>query len=200
MRPDVRIVVGLGNPGEDYERTRHNIGFRVVEELLGRHGRPYQERRARSLLGRMRIEERPVLVARPQTFMNRSGASVRALLDHAEAGPEHLLVVCDDFHLDVGTLRVRSAGGPGGHNGLLSIIETLETESFARLRLGVGPVHPGVPHADFVLGRFARREEAQLPEVIGRAADCVERVVALGVTAAMNEFNRPRAGAAGNTD
>jgi len=194
----VRVLVGLGNPGEEYRLTRHNIGFRVAEEILQRWGHPYEERKARSIVGRVRIADRSVIVARPQTFMNRSGVSVAALLKMAEAGPEDLLVVCDDLYLDLGTIRLRPRGSHGGHNGLLSIIETVGSREFPRLRVGVGPVDAGVPHADFVLARFRRPEQGQVTDVVRRAADCAETAVVQGVAAAMNRFNgSPRAGAAG---
>ena len=193
----MKILVGLGNPGEEYGTTRHNIGFRVAEEIMERWGRPYEERKARSVIGRVRIEDQPVIVARPQTLMNRSGASVAAVLKLADAGPEDLLVVCDDLYLDLGTIRLRARGSHGGHNGLLSIIETVGSQAFPRLRVGVGPAEPGVPHAVFVLAPFRRREQAVVEEVVRRAADCTEAAIVLGVTAAMNRFNRmPRVGAA----
>ncbi len=193
----MKVVVGLGNPGEEYENTRHNIGYRVAEEILGRRGHPYEERRARSLVSRVRIDGAVVLVARPLSYMNRSGAAVAALLVLAEAGPEDLLVVCDDLYLEFGTIRLRPRGSHGGHNGLLSIIERLGTQGFARLRVGVGPAEPASAHADFVLAPFRRREQARVPDLVRLAADCVETAVSLGVTAAMNRFNAPsRAGAA----
>jgi len=192
----LKVVVGLGNPGEEYERTRHNIGYRVAEEILARRGHPYEERRARSLVGRARFDGAVVLVARPLTYMNRSGAAVAALLVLAEAGPEDLLVVCDDLHLEFGTIRLRLRGSHGGHKGLLSIIETLGTQGFARLRVGVGPADRASAHADFVLAPFGRGERARIPDLVGLAADCAETAVLLGVTAAMNRFNAPpRAGA-----
>jgi peptidyl-tRNA hydrolase, PTH1 family len=190
VRPEVRILIGIGNPGEEYETTRHNVGYRVAEELLRRWGRPYEERKGRSIIGRVRIEDRLVIVARPLTYMNRSGAAVGGLLEMMQAQPEELLVMCDDFHLDLGALRLRARGSHGGHNGLLSIIETIGSGEFPRLRVGIGPVGPGVAHADFVLAPFTRREEKSLPEVVGQAADCAETVVVRGMTAAMNRFNR----------
>ena len=193
----MKVVVGLGNPGEEYETTRHNIGYKVAEEILARRGHPYEERRARSLVSRARIDGAAVLVARPLTYMNRSGAAVAALLVLAEAGPEELLVVCDDLHLEFGTIRLRPRGTHGGHKGLLSIIETLGTQEFSRLRVGVGPADPASAHADFVLAPFRRAERARIPDLVRLAADCAETAVLLGVTAAMNRFNAPpRAGAA----
>ena len=193
----MKVVVGLGNPGEEYENTRHNIGYKVAEEIAARRGRPYEERKARSLVCRVRFNGDVVLVARPMTFMNRSGAAVAALLGLAEAGPEDLLVICDDLYLEFGTTRLRARGSHGGHNGLLSIIETLGTRGFARLRVGVGPVDQATAHADFVLAPFRRREQARIADLVALAADCAEAAVVLGVTAAMNRFNAPsRAGAA----
>ncbi len=193
----MKILVGLGNPGEEYGPTRHNIGARIAEEILRRRGGPYEERKARSVVARVTIGERPVIVARPLTYMNRSGAAVADLLTLAEADPGELLVMCDDLHLDFGVIRLRARGSHGGHNGLLSIIRTLGTQAFPRLRVGVGPVDPGVAHADFVLAPFRREERLLLPEVVRRSADCADAVVVLGVAAAMNRFNRtPRAGAA----
>jgi peptidyl-tRNA hydrolase, PTH1 family len=197
----LKVVVGLGNPGEEYETTRHNIGYRVAEEILARHGGPYEERRARSLVCRAKFDGSVVLVARPLTYMNRSGAAVAALLVLAEAGPEDLLVICDDLYLEFGTVRLRPRGSHGGHNGLLSIIEMLGTQGFARLRVGVGPAEPGSSHADFVLAPFRRREQARIPGLVSLAADCAETAVLLGVTTAMNRFNAPsRVGAAEGPD
>jgi PTH1 family peptidyl-tRNA hydrolase len=191
----LKVVVALGNPGEEYENTRHNVGYRVVEEILARRGRPYEERKARSLVSRTKFDGSVVLVARPLTYRNRSGAAVAALLALAEAAPEDLLVICDDLYLDFGTIRLRPRGSHGGHNGLLSIIETLGTQGFARLRVGVGPAASA--HDAFVLAPFRRREQARVPDLVRLAADCAETAVLMGVTAAMNRFNAsPRAGAA----
>jgi len=193
----VKVLVGLGNPGEEYAATRHNIGYRVAEELAGRLGRPYEARRARSIVCRVPVGGAEAIVARPLTYMNRSGVAVAALLELAGAGPGDLLVVCDDLYLDFGTIRLRARGGPGGHNGLLSIVETLGTQAFARLRVGVGPAEPGEPHAEFVLRPFPRRQQKLLPEVLRQAAECAEVALSEGVAIAMNRFNRKPAEGAG---
>lgn len=193
----MKVLVGLGNPGEEYAATRHNIGYRVAEEIAGRRGRPYEAQRARSIVCRVTVGDTETIVARPLTFMNRSGAAVAALLELAGAGPEDLLVVCDDLYLDFGTIRLRKRGSHGGHNGLLSIVETLGTQAFARLRIGVGPVEPGEPHADFVLRPFPRRQQKLLPEVVRQAAECAEVALAEGIATAMNRFNRKPADQAG---
>ena len=193
----MKVLVGLGNPGEDYATTRHNIGFLVAEEIADRQGRPYEARRARCLVFRAMFGGAEAMVARPLTYMNRSGAAVSALLELAGAGPEDLLVVCDDLYLDYGTLRLRPRGSHGGHNGLLSIIETLGTQDFARLRVGVGPVESGEPHAEFVLRPFPRRQQKELPRVVARAADCAELALSEGIAIAMNRFNGKPADEAG---
>jgi len=190
-------LVGLGNPEEEYAATRHNIGYLVAEEISGRRGRPYIERKARSLVCRLKILGSEALVARPLSSMNRSGPAVAALLEMAQAGPGDLLVVCDDLYLEFGTIRLRPRGSHGGHNGLLSIIETLGTRVFPRLRIGVGPVAPGVAHADFVLGVFPRHQRKLIPEVVQRSADCAESALSEGVETAMNRFNRTPGDGAG---
>jgi len=193
----LKVLVGLGNPEEEYAATRHNIGYLVAEEVVRRRGRPYAERKARSLVCRVRIGGSEVLVARPLRSMNRSGQAVAALLDLAQAGPEDLLVVCDDLYLEFGTIRLRPRGGHGGHNGLLSIIDTLGTQAFPRLRIGVGPVEPGLAHADFVLSVFPRHQRRLIPEVVQRSSECAESVLSEGVEIAMNRFNRTPADGAG---
>jgi PTH1 family peptidyl-tRNA hydrolase len=193
----VWIVVGLGNPGSEYRGTRHNVGFRVVEELRRRHGAPAERREARCRVARARVGDSDVAVARPQTFMNLSGAAVGPLLTRHEASPADLLVVCDDLYLEVGTIRLRPRGSHGGHNGLRSIIGTLGTADFPRIRVGVGPAEAGVEHSDFVLGEFRREDRDRIESTIALAAECAETVVTEGMERAMNRFNRrPDAGAA----
>ncbi|PYT16462.1 MAG: aminoacyl-tRNA hydrolase [Acidobacteria bacterium] len=177
----MKVLVGLGNPEEEYAATRHNIGYLVAEEVVRRQGRPYAERKARSLVCRVRIGGSEALVARPLRSMNRSGQAVAALLDLAQFG----------------TIRLRPRGGHGGHNGLLSIIDTLGTQAFPRLRIGVGPVESGLAHADFVLSVFPRHQRRLIPEVVQRSSECAESVLSEGVEIAMNRFNRTPADGAG---
>jgi len=185
----VKVLVGLGNPGERYAGTRHNVGYLVAEEVIRRAGRPRQETRAGALVCRVTIGGNEVLVARPLGFMNRSGPAVVALLDAAGAAPEDLLVVCDDLYLDFGTIRIRARGSHGGHNGLLSILEALGTRELPRVRVGVGPADPRASHADFVLEPFTRAEQESLPAIVDRAADGAGVAIEEGIAAAMNRFN-----------
>ena len=184
------VLIGLGNPGEAYRETRHNVGFMVIEEIRQRHGNPLEERRARCAISRIRGSTSQIVVARPLTYVNRSGTAVASLLDLVEGGPQDVLVVCDDLYLDLGVIRLRERGGHGGHNGLRSIIESLGTTEFARLRVGVGPTEPDVEHADFVLAPFLRDASKRLPEILKHAADCAEAVFSLGLVEAMNLYNR----------
>lgn len=165
----MKILLGIGNPGGPYERTRHNIGYRVLEALAGPDsGRWHTEQR---LCARLCAVEGAILV-KPLSFVNRSGESAAAVLGKYGAGPADLLVVCDDVYLPAGRLRLRPSGGDGGHNGLRSLIEKLGTEEFARLRLGVGAPEGGKDLADHVLGPFRPEEEA----AIGPALEIASKV------------------------
>ncbi|MGH9798299.1 MAG: aminoacyl-tRNA hydrolase, partial [Candidatus Polarisedimenticolia bacterium] len=167
----MKILLGLGNPGDEYAATRHNAGFLVAEEFLRRHGAGRVARRGRSLVAVAGLGGMDVMVARPLTFMNRSGEAAAALLREADCGPADLLVACDDLYLDLGTIRLRPGGGHGGHNGLRSILEALGSVEIPRLRLGVGPPGEGVPHAAFVLEPFRRSEREAVGAMVTRAAD-----------------------------
>jgi len=189
------LVVGLGNPGRRYERTRHNVGFMVVDALRARAGDPAEREAAHSLVSRAAFGDREVALAKPLLFMNRSGRAVQALLAKQGGEVGGLLVVADDFHLDFGVLRVRRGGSHGGHNGLRSIIEALGTQEFARLRIGIGAAPAGEDPADYVLEGFGRDEVARIPDVVGDAADCVTRALTEGLEKAMNRHNRKPGGA-----
>jgi PTH1 family peptidyl-tRNA hydrolase len=185
-------VVGLGNPGERYRRTRHNVGFLVVDELASRAGAVRGREEADAWVAQARLAGQDVLLAKPLTFMNRSGSSVERLLGPYEARPEDVLVVVDDVALELGHLRVRERGSHGGHNGLRSLIEWLGTEEYPRVRVGIRKGEPPADLADFVLSDFPQEDVLVVQETIGWAADAVEAVVADGVPAAMNRFNGQR--------
>ena len=179
----LRLVVGLGNPGERYARTRHNVGFRLVERLA--QDEPWRDFRGLGRLARWGS----LLLAEPLTFMNESGRFVQALAAFHKIEPSQILVCFDDVALPLGRLRVRPSGSSGGQKGMLSIIQTLGTEELPRIRLGIGPQPPGWDSADFVLARFSAAEESALAEVLERGAEAVRMVAEEGVPAAMNRFN-----------
>lgn len=180
-------VVGLGNPGAEYERTRHNVGFRVVDELWRRFRcGPFQPR-AYALVA-FRPGARRLLLVKPTTYMNRSGLAVAALCREEGLVPGQVLVVVDDVDLPLGQLRLRSRGGPGTHNGLRSVVEAVG-EGFPRLRLGVRGAQPWTDLAAYVLAPFTEEEEAAAEAMVQRAADCAEEAFFSGLTRAANRFN-----------
>jgi PTH1 family peptidyl-tRNA hydrolase len=184
------LIVGLGNPGPRYARTRHNIGFVVVEELARRHGLRFAGGQAHSEVARGAIGDTRMIVAKPQTYMNNSGQAVQGLSHFYKVPKERIIIVYDDFALPLGTLRLREKGSAGGHNGLESVIRHLGTQSFPRLRVGVGEPPGGKhTHMDWVLGRFMKEEEPLVADVVSRAADAVESVFRIGFERAMNEYN-----------
>ncbi|TMD22262.1 MAG: aminoacyl-tRNA hydrolase [Chloroflexi bacterium] len=182
------LVIGLGNPGREYERSRHNVGFLVVDELARRHGGRVTDRAAKSLTRRVRSGERELVLAKPQTWMNLSGEAAKALRTKYGVPLERLLVVHDELDLPFGRLRIRSGGSSAGNHGLDSLITSFGTKTFPRIRVGVGrPVGDAV---DYVLSPFTDAERAQLSDLVGRVADAVEYTVAQGLDRAMTEFNR----------
>lgn len=192
----VRVVAGLGNPGAGYEETRHNIGYTIVDCVAGRRGALWRDQRwckasvAETNFGSAEGPRIPVWLLKPRTFMNHSGDALHAFCQDKGINPEEILVVVDDVALPVGQLRIRRSGSPGGHNGLESIEERLGTDEYARIRCGVGaPGHKG-DMADFVLGHFSASETPLVDDMIERGARAVETACTLGLTAAMNEFNR----------
>ena len=184
------LIVGLGNPGEKYERTRHNVGFLVVDALAERLGVPVQKLKHRALTNTVRLAGQKALLMKPVTFMNLSGEAVGDAARFYKLPPERVLVISDDTALPLGKLRLRKGGSAGGHNGLKSIIQHLGTDQFPRLRLGVGEkLRPDYDMADWVLGRLQGEDWKAMEAAVDRAADAVEHVLAHGVDAAMNRFN-----------
>jgi peptidyl-tRNA hydrolase, PTH1 family len=186
------LVVGLGNPGERYRRTRHNLGYMVVDELAGRHaaGRPREEGEA--LVLQARVAGQDALLVKPLTFMNRSGVAVERLLQDHGGVPGDLVVVLDDLAIPLGEIRVRERGSHGGHNGLRSLIDVLGTEEMARVRVGIGQAEPLEDLAGYVLSDFPEEDVLVVHEAVGWAADAVACLIAEGATEAMNRFNGPR--------
>lgn len=185
----MKLIVGLGNPGGKYEGTRHNIGFDVIDHLAQRHLADASKNKFDGELRECLIGSEKTLLLKPLTFMNLSGRSVRQAIDFYKIAIEDLLLVCDDFHLDLGVLRIRSRGSDGGQNGLADAIQKLGTNQFSRLRAGIGPVPDRWNPADFVLGKFATAEQKLLESELIRICDAVDLWVREGNTAAMNKFN-----------
>ena len=189
----MNVIVGLGNLGRRYEGTRHNVGFAVVDELARRAGVDF---RRSWRFGAWVAEiadpgEGKRLLVKPQTFMNRSGETVGPLLRRKGCGPEGLVVVVDDMDLDLGRLRVRKQGSPGGHNGLKSVSEAIGSDAYIRVRVGIGRDPERGREVDHVLTRFRPEERSVMDEAVRRAADAVEEILASGVDRAMNRFNEP---------
>ena len=182
-------VVGLGNPGEEYRFTRHNIGFQVVDAVAARWNVDIRRPEFRALTAEGNIGRSMVLLMKPQTFMNASGRSAADALTSLGLSPERLIAVYDDLDLPVGRLRVRSDGGAGGHRGVASMIEHVGTGAFARVRVGIGRPAQGSPVIDYVLSPFPADQEGEVARMVMRAADAVECIVAEGVTSAMQAFN-----------
>lgn len=186
--PPRYLVVGLGNPGPEYQHTRHNVGFKVVDLLGERHRISVQKLERRALVGTGEVAETVVQLVKPMTYMNLSGESVGPLMRGAGLQPQDVIVIVDDMDLPVGRVRLRKSGSSGGHNGLKSLIQHLGTEDFPRVRIGVGrPTESAV--IDHVLSKFGRNEIEPIREAIERSADAVEAAVAEGFDTAMNRFN-----------
>lgn len=184
------IIAGLGNPKKEYFNTRHNIGFDVIEKIAEQENISILERKHKALIGKGYIGGQKVILAKPQTFMNLSGESVRELVDYYKVdAASELIVISDDVSLDVGQLRIRKKGSAGGHNGLKNIISLLGHDTFIRLRMGVGEKPRGYDLADYVLGHFDQKERAVIDEAVGHAADAVRMIIRENADMAMNHFN-----------
>ncbi len=188
----MKLIVGLGNPGRDYRETRHNVGFMVVDALARRAAAPRGGERGEAWVVPARVAGEDVLLVKPLTFMNRSGAAVDQLLAAESAAPQDVVVVLDDVALELGTLRVRERGSHGSHNGLRSVIDALGTDEFARVRVGVAKGELPDALADYVLSEFPQDDVLVVQEVVGLAADAVETLLRDGAAAAMNKFNPMR--------
>jgi PTH1 family peptidyl-tRNA hydrolase len=191
----LKLVVGLGNPGKEYERTRHNIGFMVVEEIARRQGVVFKKMfwfPARQ--AKCRIGEHEVRLIEPTTYMNRSGKVVWGAMKKWRVPAVETVVVYDDVDLELGSLRVRGKGTGGSHNGMKSILEWLQTKAFPRVRVGIGPKPAGADMIEFVLGGFPEEEYLKLEKVVERAADAVESIFSIGTERTMNQFNQLQIG------
>ena len=188
----MRLIVGLGNPGAQYEWTRHNLGFLLIDLLAREANALVKRKECQALVGRAQLEGETVELVKPQTYMNLSGEAVAGLVakhDLKAALPQSLIVVSDDLALPFGALRLRESGSAGGHNGLKSIIAALKTDAFIRLRIGIQPAHPLGDTASFVLQEFPRGQKAEVEQVLARSAEALRAVLRDGLAKAMSQFN-----------
>jgi peptidyl-tRNA hydrolase, PTH1 family len=183
------LIVGLGNPGEEYENTPHNLGFMVIDRLAGSHAIRVSRKENTSLVGLGAVGGKSLALAKPQTYMNLSGPAVRGLLERYELKPDRLIVVYDELDLPWGSLRIRMKGSAAGHKGVKSLIGSLGTNEFTRVRMGIDPGNP-VKGEQFVLAPFKRAQKQDVEETVSRAAEAVEFILAEGAAQAMTKFNR----------
>lgn len=184
------LVVGLGNPGQEYADTRHNLGWRVVETLAKRYQSPFREERSmHTLLADVRVDQQQVLLSLPTTYMNESGRALQAVAQYFKIPLNQILIVQDELDFPLGTLAFRDGGNAGGHNGIGSIYEQLGTQQFARLRMGIDRPAPPRISKDYVLERFSAEDKEKLESTLNRGADAIEAWVKDGLTKAMNSWN-----------
>lgn len=187
------MIVGLGNPGRDYNNTRHNIGFDVIDRLAEQENISVIEKKHRAIIGKGMVAGTKCILVKPQTYMNLSGESVRELIDYYKVDEkEELIVISDDISLDVGQIRIRKKGSAGGHNGLKNIILHLGHDSFLRIKMGVGEKPKGYDLADYVLGHFSSSDRKVMDESITKATDAIRMIISEDAERAMNEFNKKK--------
>jgi len=184
------IIVGLGNPGKEYAGTRHNIGFEVIDEIARQNGISMDGKKHKAIYGKGTIDGYKVILAKPQTYMNLSGESVRELTDFYKVNEEELIIIYDDISLDIGQLRIRKKGSAGGHNGIKSIISHLGTQEFTRIKVGVGDKPKGYDLADYVLGHFSKTEKPLTEKAVSFAAEAAKAIVTTNADTAMNLYNK----------
>ncbi len=184
------IIAGLGNPGKEYENTRHNAGFNVIDKIADKAGISVSEKKHKGLIGKGVFAGEKVVLLKPQTYMNLSGESIRAAIDYYKLdATSELIVISDDIDLDVGQLRIRPKGSAGGHNGLKNIIQNLGTEEFIRIRIGVGAKRAGGDLVSHVLGKIDKSDQEIFEEVLENAVHAIETIMSEGTETAMNRFN-----------
>ena len=185
----MKVIVGLGNPGDRYRNTRHNVGFMCIDLLARRWSIDLKERRAKAILGRGRYQEREVVLAKPRTFMNRSGDAISYLVARFGVKPSDIVVIYDEMDLPLGRMRIRPGGSPAGHNGIRSIIGELHTQEFPRVRVGIGHPEGQGGQISHVLNRFQGEEATEVSRVIQRVAEAMDCMLEENITVAMNRFN-----------
>lgn len=187
------LIVGLGNPGKDYEKTRHNVGFDTIDELVEEYRIVQSGEKFKAMYGKGMIGSEKVILMKPLTFMNLSGEAVRAFVDYFKIDvKEELIVVYDDIDLEPGNVRIRAKGSAGGHNGMKNIVKMLGTQEFTRVRIGVGAKPKGWDLADHVLSRFSKEDRQLIDEAVDHSCKAIRCIVEEGVDAAMNQFNKSK--------
>lgn len=187
------IIAGLGNPSKEYEGTRHNVGFQVIDRIAEKYNISVDAKKHRALIGKGMIAGQKVILAKPQTFMNLSGESIRSLLDYYKIDEENeLIIIYDDISLEPGQIRIRAKGSAGGHNGIKNIIQHLGGQVFPRIKVGVGEKPPKMDLADYVLGHFSKEEKEQMDEGYEHAIHALELMLMGEISEAMNEYNRKK--------
>ncbi len=181
------LIVGLGNPGKQYEHTRHNVGFDCIDFISSRYNIPVNRTKFKGMYGEGFVENEKVILLKPLTYMNLSGESVKEIMDFYKINSENIIVIYDDVSLDVGRIRIRNKGSAGGHNGIKNIIYNLNTDVFPRIKVGVG--QPTEELVSFVLGKFSKDERENLNKIIQISSDAVEAIVKDGINEAMNRYN-----------
>ena len=183
------VIVGLGNPGKKYEKTRHNMGFLAIDKLAEKHDIKVNKLKHKALTGDGLIFGQKALLVKPQTYMNLSGESVREIVSYYDIDLEDLIVIYDDFDLEIGTIRIRKKGSAGSHNGMKSIIGQIQSKDFPRIRIGIGKSGGGAEWKDFVLGKTSKQDEKLIEDAVDRAADAVGCILEKVIDKAMNEYN-----------
>ena len=183
------VIVGLGNPGKKYEKTRHNMGFLAIDKLAEKYDINVNKLKHKALVGDGFISGQKALLVKPQTYMNLSGESVREIVSYYDVNLEDLIVIYDDFDLETGAIRIRKKGSAGSHNGMKSIIGQIQSKDFPRIRIGIGKSGGGAEGKDFVLGKTSKQDEKLIEDAVERAADAVGCILEKGIDNAMNEYN-----------
>lgn len=183
------VIAGLGNPGKEYENTRHNMGFKVIDALASELGVDVKREKFHALIGQGKIGNEKIILVKPQTYMNRSGIAVREIAMYYNIPPEKLIVIYDDIDIPLTSIRIRKAGGPGTHNGMRSVVKELGINSFPRIRIGVGTSSRDENLVNRVIGKVPKGEQKILEDIVIKAADAVKDIVALGIDTAMNRHN-----------
>ena len=186
---DTYVIVGLGNPGKEYENTRHNMGYKAIDVLSLSENIDIRRNKFHALIGQGRIDSKRVVLVKPETYMNRSGISVREAAMYFDVPPQNLIVIYDDIDLPAGSIRIRKSGGPGTHNGMKSVVQEIGTRDFVRIRIGIGAAESGEDLVDRVIGEVPKAEQILLGEAINEAAKAAGDIVRIGVDNAMNKHN-----------